>query len=121
MAKLKCIKPNVAGTQHQFPLIGHVSFDKDSVIVVDDKLVKEFLKIQCGFIFELVGNSKDEKVSMPDSEVPASTEKDIYLEGLESLTNEELNALLGVNDPKETKKLKSKKAKIDYLVSKQFA
>lgn len=111
MAKLKCTTAGMAGTKHQFPLIGHIHFDKDSVIEVDDKIVAKFLEIKCGYDFCEVGESNAQG---------AVTEQEMYRSGLEELLAEEVNALLSVHPDSETKKLKSSKAKIDYLVGKQF-
>lgn len=130
MTKLKCTNKAVANSKMQFPLIGSVEFDKDSVIEVEDNLVNKFLEIKCGFEFEVVGKkkkgndiakiAKDAQNEEKKEQVTSTPEKDAYLTGLTELKKEELNALLSTHPEEETQKLKTNKAKIDYLVGKQF-
>lgn len=130
MAKLKCTSVRVnnkmhpakhlAGTIHNFPIIGQVTFSKDNVIEIEDKLVSSFLKLECGFEFEEIKKKDLKKGKEEDENESNLSEKELYKKGLLDLKPEELDALVSINPDKETKKLKTDNAKINYLVNKQY-
>lgn len=125
MTKLFCSKKGIAGQSFHFPIIGDVTFNKDSVIQVEDELVKSFLKVQCGFNFEILdGKSKKKKDTDNDDNMSkgSDVEKEAYINELGLLTNKELDALMSIHPEIEVKEAGPRKQnKIDFLAAKQFS
>lgn len=127
MAKLKCIAKRVVnnfssppyGEVHEFPLLGQVMFDDNAIIDVDDELVDDFLKIECGFVFEKFSKEAEDELNAEKNKAK-EIEVSLYTEGLKELTEEEIDALISQYPKNKIKNLKSLEEKIDFLVKAHF-
>lgn len=99
-----------------FPIIGKATFNEDNCIDVEESKVEDFLKMDCGFEFQIVDETLSKKIAESNE-----AEKATYKAELEKLDSEEIDALFQAHaNSKDVKKNTTKEDKIAFLVKKQF-
>lgn len=106
MSKVKLFSqnPNTLGLTVTLPLVGDQKFDeKDNSITLDKEKAEELIKLNFGITLSTSKESNNED------------EEDENKKMLNALTEDELTDLLATYPQKQTKNLKTREEKIDYL------
>lgn len=104
--KLISLNPKTAGETYTLPVVGDVTFDKESnSIEVDEDQVNELLKLDFGL--ELTTEEKSTIIELDENSEEVKM--------LRGLNDKELNDLLKGYDSKLTKRLKTKDQIITFL------
>ena len=106
MSKVKLFSqnPNTLGLTVTLPLVGDQKFnEKDNSITLDKEKAEELIKLNFGITLSISKESNNED------------EGDENKKMLNALTEDELTDLLATYPQKQTKNLKTREEKIDYL------
>ena len=106
MSKVKLFSqnPNTLGLTVTLPLVGDQKFnEKDNSITLDKEKAEELIKLNFGITLSISKESNNED------------EEDENKKMLNALTEDELTDLLATYPQKQTKNLKTREEKIDYL------
>lgn len=107
MSKVKLFSqnPNTLGLTVTLPLVGDQKFDeKDNSITLDKEKAEELMKLNFGITLSISKDSDNKE-----------DEEDENKKMLNALTEDELTDLLATYPQKQTKNLKTREEKIDYL------